>query len=236
MPFARDRHPVRPFHVSVHAAALLSIALWAGVVLAQAPAAPVPPAKPVAPVSPAKPVIPAQRASATSSPAWSELTPTQQQSLRPLASTWSSLTEPHKRKWIALSRNYQTMPAPEQAKLHNRMTEWALLSPQQRAQARLNFAETKTLSPGDKQAQWEAYQALSPEERQKLSASAARKPAGAATAVKPVEPQKLATIPCVLSPHCLRPGTRSTRTRCCPALHRPSERHAHGPNCPACTG
>ena len=54
------------------------------------------------------------------------------------------------------------MSGAEQAKLHSRMTEWAALSPQQRTQARLNFAETKQLSPDDKKAKWEAYQALPP--------------------------------------------------------------------------
>ena len=69
------------------------------------------------------------------------------------------------------------MSGAEQAKLHSRMTEWAALSPQQRTQARLNFAETKQLSPDDKKAKWEAYQALPPEEKRKLAAGAAKPPA-----------------------------------------------------------
>ena len=77
------------------------------------------------------------------------------------------------------------MPGAEQDKLHSRMTEWAALSPQQRTQARLNFAETKQLSPDDKKAKWEAYQALPPEEKRKLAAGAAKPPPTAA-AVKPV--------------------------------------------------
>lgn len=125
---------------------------------------------------------------------WSELTPAQQQALRPLAANWGSISEAQKRKWIALSQNYPKLPAPEQAKLHSRMTEWVALSPQQRSQARLNFAETKKLTPDDKKAKWQAYQALSPEEKHKLAKSAA-KPGGAATAVKPVAPQKLAAVP-----------------------------------------
>ena len=69
------------------------------------------------------------------------------------------------------------------------MTEWAALSPQQRTQARLNFAETKQLSPDDKKAKWEAYQALPPEEKRKLAAGAAKPPPTAA-AVKPVAPRQ----------------------------------------------
>ena len=64
------------------------------------------------------------------------------------------------------------MSGAEQDKLHSRMSEWAALSPQQRTQARLNFGETKRLSPDDKKAKWEAYQALPAEEKRKLAASA----------------------------------------------------------------
>jgi hypothetical protein len=99
-----------------------------------------------------------------------------------------------KRKWLAISTNYPKMTLDEQAKLHSRMTEWVALSPQQRAQARLNFGETQKLSPDDKKAKWEAYQALPPEERRKLAAVAAKTPS-TAPAVKPVPTEKLATIP-----------------------------------------
>ena len=50
-------------------------------------------------------------------------------------------------------------------------------------------------SPEEKKAKWEAYQALSPEEKRKLADSATRKPPTTAAAVKPVNPQKLATLP-----------------------------------------
>jgi len=128
-------------------------------------------------------------------PTWAELTPAQQQSLQPLVTQWPGMSEAHKRKWLALSQNYPKLPATEQAKLHSRMTEWAALSPQQRVQARLNFADTKRIAPQDKKAKWEAYQSLSPEEKRRLAARATPKPAGAAPAVKPVPPQKLAVVP-----------------------------------------
>jgi hypothetical protein len=131
---------------------------------------------------------------AAGGPAWTELNPAQQQALKPLAAQWTTISEAQKRKWLALSQNYPKLPAAEQAKLHSRMTEWVALSPQQRAAARLNFADTQQLSPDDKKAKWEAYQSLSDEEKRKLAAKAAPKPAGAATAVKPVPPQKLAKV------------------------------------------
>lgn len=134
------------------------------------------------------------KAKAVTSPLWTELTPAQQQALTPLSAKWDTISEAQKRKWIALSQNYPKLSGPEQAKLHSRMSEWVALSPQQRTEARLNFGETQQLSPDDKKAKWEAYQALSPEEKRKLAASASKPPATAA-AVKPVTPEKLANVP-----------------------------------------
>jgi hypothetical protein len=130
-------------------------------------------------------------------PAWAELTPVQQQTLAPLAASWRSLSEAHKRKWLALSRNYPRMRPEQQAKLRGRMIEWAALSPQQRTTARLNFAETKKVSPVDKKAAWEAYQALPAEEKKRLAADAKAvkpPPPPTAAAVRPA-PQKLARVP-----------------------------------------
>ena len=122
----------------------------------------------------------------------------QQQTLKPLASSWATLSEAHKRKWLAVSKKYPSLPPEDQATMHSRMNEWVGLSPEQRVEARLNFAKTKELSKQltaeEKKAKWEAYQALSTEEKQKLAANAPPRPTGAAPAVKPVAPQKLATL------------------------------------------
>lgn len=146
----------------------------------------------------------------SSKPSWQDLTPLQQLSLKPLAANWSTLGEAQKRKWIAIAQNYPKLAATEQAKLHSRMTEWVSLSPKQRDQARLNFAQTKQLTPSQKTATWKAYQALSPEEKQKLAVSAAPKPAGAAAAAKPVPPQKLAVVPVTRHTHQATPKLAST--------------------------
>lgn len=139
-----------------------------------------------------------------SKPLWADLSPTQQQSLNPLAATWSLISDAQKRKWLEVSKNYDTLSPTEQFTMHSRMNEWVALSPQQRAVARLNFGKTKELSkqltPDEKKAKWETYQALSPEEKAKLAAKASPKPTGAATAVKPVPPQKLAATPKRISP------------------------------------
>jgi hypothetical protein len=132
----------------------------------------------------------------TPSPRWGGLSGAQRQALKPLGSSWNSLSEGQRRKWIALSRNFDKLPAEEQQKLHQRMGEWVKLSPNDRSRARLNFAETERLASDDKQAKWEAYQALSDEERHKLAEQAPRRALpGAATAIRPIPRQRLATMP-----------------------------------------
>ncbi len=159
-------------------------------------AQPAPAARPAAPASTAVPAKVAPKPVA-SRPSWSELTPMQQQSLKPLALSWNTISEAQKRKWLEISKNYPALSPADQTTLHSRMNEWVALSPQQRAQARLNFAKTRELStqltPEEKKAKWQTYQALSPEEKQKLASNATPTPAGAAVAVKPVAPQKLTT-------------------------------------------
>lgn len=150
------------------------------------------------------PTAPKSVTSVATKSGWSELSPLQQESLKPLAATWGSISDPQKRKWLELSKSYPNLPTADQAVMHSRMNEWVTMSPQQRAVARLNFAKTKELSgqltADEKKAKWQTYQALSPEERAKLASKAAPKPVGAATAVKPVAPQKLAVTPKAVSP------------------------------------
>ena len=128
-------------------------------------------------------------------PMWVDLTQAQQEALEPLSSRWDSMSEAHKRKWIALSHNFKSLSSEEQEKLHSRMAEWVGLTVQERTQARLNFAQTQKLAPEEKRAQWEAYQALTDEERKELATQAHVHPMGAATPVKPVPARKLAMIP-----------------------------------------
>jgi hypothetical protein len=128
-------------------------------------------------------------------PLWMDLAESQQQALAPLAQLWPTMTEPHKRKWLAVSQNFGQLTSDEQATVQGRMREWAALSPQQRAAARLNYADAKQLLQEDKKAKWEAYQALSPEAKQKLAAQQSQPIQGAAPAIKPVPAAKLTTSP-----------------------------------------
>ena len=51
------------------------------------------------------------------------------------------------------------------------------------------------LTPAEKSATWQAYQALPEAEKQKLAAKAAAQPSGAAPAISPTAPRKLASVP-----------------------------------------
>ena len=136
-------------------------------------------------------------AAVSPAPRWAELSSVQKGALSPLAGAWDTLSDGHRRKWIALAQNYNSLTPAEQTTLHSRMADWAALNPKEREQARLNFAQTKKTAPSDRTANWEAYQALSPEDREKLAskAKAKDKPAGAAIVVKPVAPEKMVAVP-----------------------------------------
>ncbi|AMM26497.1 hypothetical protein AX767_20665 [Variovorax sp. PAMC 28711] len=128
---------------------------------------------------------------AVARPVWTELNLSQQLALQPLLPEWDNLSTAHKRKWLAVVRNYAKMTPEEQTVLHSRMTGWATLTQQQRAQARLNFADVKQLPADERKAKWEAYQALSEDQRRALAESAPARPRGAALPARPVAAQKL---------------------------------------------
>lgn len=142
---------------------------------------------------PAGVATPAPR-QAESRPTWKELNAEQQLALKPLTSQWAGLSAERKRKWIELSKNYSAMSASEQAKLQGRMKEWVALSQQQRTQARLNYVQSQRLAPDEKGSQWQAYQALSAEEKRLLRSQAPGKPGGVAT-VKPATGDKIIHVP-----------------------------------------
>ncbi|MBX9872600.1 MAG: DUF3106 domain-containing protein [Burkholderiaceae bacterium] len=138
-------------------------------------------------------------AAPTTRPTWRELNPAQQQALSPLSTHWDRLSEERKRKWLVISKNFSSLSPAEQVKLHRRMSEWVTLSQQQRIQARQNFSEIQKLSPEQKASEWEAYQALSADEKRKLATQAPPKPAGLA-AGKPGAQPKLTSVPRRASP------------------------------------
>lgn len=152
----------------------LAVALG-GVALAGWAASPAP--APAASAAPARVAPPsAAPVAATSGPAWSALTAGQRQALAPLGSTWDSIDAPRKRKWIEVADRFPRMPADERQRVQDRMAAWAAMTPAERTRARMQFQETRSIGVEERQARWQAYQALPESERARL-AQAARKPA-----------------------------------------------------------
>lgn len=109
-------------------------------------------------------------------PKWSDLSPVQRTSLKPLERDWSTLEGDNKQKWIEVAGRMPGMPTPERERVQARMTEWARLSPKERGEARMAFQQAKQVAPKDRQAQWEAYQALPAEQKRQLQARAVPPP------------------------------------------------------------
>lgn len=141
-----------PAHRLAASLAALSVALAAGPAAAQAPS---PTGARVVPVS--------------AGVAWSELRPEQARALAPLSGIWASLDPEQQRKWLELGARYPSLSAADQQRLQERMREWAAMSPQERQRARVQFQQASQISAEERLQRWQAYQALTPEERQRLA-------------------------------------------------------------------
>jgi Protein of unknown function (DUF3106) len=107
---------------------------------------------------------------------WQDLPAGHRAVLKPLERDWRGIGAEQKQKWVELAARFPALSPEERGRVQARMTEWAQMSPRERGQARINFQEAKQVSPQDRQAQWEAYQALTPEQKQQLAARAAPVP------------------------------------------------------------
>lgn len=108
-------------------------------------------------------------------PTWARLSPAQKTILQPLGADWDSLDAARRSQWLEVATRFSALPAEEQARAQDRMREWAKLSPAERQQARIGFQGAKKISADERQAKWEAYQALPQEQRQQLADKAAKK-------------------------------------------------------------
>jgi hypothetical protein len=134
----------------------LSVLGLAGMV---AMAQPVPASTPAAAAAPA-----AERSSS-----WTSLTPAQRTTLAPLEHEWGNIDPLRQRKWLEIALRCPRLSVEEQERVQQRMAEWARMTPQERGRARVQFQETRQLSAQERQAGWEAYQALPAEEKRELA-------------------------------------------------------------------
>ncbi len=142
------------------------------------------------PVTPAAPVA---RPAAEAGARWQDLKPAQQVALKPLERDWSGIDLQQKQKWLELSARFPRMSTDEQTRVQARMAEWTKLTPRERGTARLNYQEAQQLPAQDRQARWESYQALSPDQKRQLAERAA--PASAATVSREAAQAKSNLVP-----------------------------------------
>ena len=121
----------------------------------------------------AKPAHPGAAARPEEGIRWHKLKPAQREALLPLQHEWAGIDAPSKQKWVQLADRLPAMPADERARVQARMSDWARLTPAERGEARLRFEEAKQLAPPDRRSRWEAYQALTPEQKHELAERAA---------------------------------------------------------------
>jgi hypothetical protein len=105
-------------------------------------------------------------------PTWSTLNPGQREALKPLEREWPNIDADRKQKWLAIAAKFPSMSAQERTRIQARMSDWARLSPQERGVARQQFQAAKRAAPENRPSQWEAYQALTADQKQILAARA----------------------------------------------------------------
>jgi hypothetical protein len=109
-------------------------------------------------------------------PRWLALTEAQRDALGPLEEDWPGIDAARKQKWLEIAMRFPAMSAGERQRLHERMAEWARLTPSQRGEARANFQKATRVVPQDRGLKWEAYKALPDAERNRLASQAAARP------------------------------------------------------------
>lgn len=111
---------------------------------------------------------------------FSELRPTEQSVLKPLAGEWESMSATRKKKWREVARGYPALSAAEQQRLTARMEGWSRMSPNDRRAARDQFREINKPQAGavakqenreDLKRKWDAYRDLPAEKRKELDAA-----------------------------------------------------------------
>jgi hypothetical protein len=113
-------------------------------------------------------------APAVSGPGWASLSASQRSVLRPLEADWNQMEPVRKTKWIEIANRFPRLPPEEQLRIQERMATWMKLSPAERGRVRQNFKDAQQVSPQDRKARWEAYNALPPDRRQALADRSAR--------------------------------------------------------------
>lgn len=113
--------------------------------------------------------LPVGGTAATTKTNWQSLSTEQKTALAPLASEWDKMDAVRQKKWLGVANKYSNMKPEEQQRVQERVQAWGKMTPEQRMAVRENFANTTKKTAEQKSAQWQQYQQLSDEEKQKLA-------------------------------------------------------------------
>jgi hypothetical protein len=132
-------------------------------------------------------------------PLWNELDSDQQAVLAPFEQQWNAWSAAEKRSWLILAERVPKMSDEQRERVDERIREWAGLTPEQRRLARQNYRLAKRLAPDERQAQWERYREMTPEQRSVLRTSGttsntAARHAGARTGLAKEAAQPLSEV------------------------------------------
>jgi hypothetical protein len=103
---------------------------------------------------------------------FNQLSPRQQEALAPLKDKWTTLPADSQQKWLDVANKMPSMSPPERDRVRTRMGDWSRMSGEDRDRARSSFQEARQLPSEERQARWQAYQALPEEKRRELSEQA----------------------------------------------------------------
>lgn len=140
---------------------------------------------------------------ALAEPLWARLSPQQREALAPLQPHWAGIEPQQRQKWLELAARFPSMSPQERERLQQRMVGWAYLPPAERGRARLQFLESRQLQQDERQLRWNEYQALPPEQRERLARQAQERGAAArpaavsdtAAALQRASPAAAAVLP-----------------------------------------
>ncbi|WP_070107793.1 DUF3106 domain-containing protein [Burkholderia plantarii] len=102
---------------------------------------------------------------------WARLSPPQREALAPFEHLWDGFSEARRRKWLKIAARFPKMSPDEQKRLHERMTQWAGMTPEERRVARENYQASKDLPAQARERAWKDYQKLPPEQKARLAAA-----------------------------------------------------------------
>jgi hypothetical protein len=111
----------------------------------------------------------------TQAPDWQQLTPAQRRTLATLEPRWPGMSAERRAKWVRTAERIGQLPEADQARIRQRMVEWAAMSPAERAQARQRYKEARQVPGAERKAWWEAYSRLPESERRSLAADRAER-------------------------------------------------------------